>query len=331
MSARAGRCGFGTAPDWWTPRTPSREVYLPCREPVSRLRRSFAARWSSGSAPGAIRLISSVSPNRRPRPSAKGWLRLHYQRRSVRNRSGSAGELSADAAARDRSSAVDIFRFMSANQAHFPIAAMAGALGVTKAGYYAWVGRPVSVRAQADPALLRRIRTIHLGSHQTDGSQRIRAELRDQGRPTAAVARQVCGPRRLGRRCPRQRHGREILLDLECELLARRRLHSQLRACMALFSDIEGSYNPVRRHSALSDRSPLVYKQAHRSKPQLRPWSPKPHNHPRKRGHPRPRLRGEQLGCMTDFLFFSTIDACIYRKYIVYPVYIHHFARTITA
>jgi putative transposase len=35
---------------------------------------------------------------------------------------------------------------MSANQACFPIAAMARVLGVSKAGYYAWLQRPPSAR-----------------------------------------------------------------------------------------------------------------------------------------------------------------------------------------
>lgn len=33
---------------------------------------------------------------------------------------------------------------MNANQANFPIAAMARMLGVSKAGYYAWAGRQPS-------------------------------------------------------------------------------------------------------------------------------------------------------------------------------------------
>ena len=36
---------------------------------------------------------------------------------------------------------------------------------------------------------------------------------------------------------------------LECELLARRRFTSQAEARMAIFSYIEGWYNPARRHS----------------------------------------------------------------------------------
>ena len=50
---------------------------------------------------------------------------------------------------------------MSANQASFPIAAMARVLGVSKAGYYAWRQRPPSAHATADAALLKRIKTVH--------------------------------------------------------------------------------------------------------------------------------------------------------------------------
>ena len=49
---------------------------------------------------------------------------------------------------------------MSANQACFPIAAMARVLGVSKAGYCAWLQRPASAHAVADAALLKRVRTI---------------------------------------------------------------------------------------------------------------------------------------------------------------------------
>ena len=45
---------------------------------------------------------------------------------------------------------------MSANQASFPIAAMARVLGVSKAGYYGWLQRPPSAHATADAVLLKR-------------------------------------------------------------------------------------------------------------------------------------------------------------------------------
>jgi putative transposase len=46
---------------------------------------------------------------------------------------------------------------------------------------------------------------------------------------------------------------------LECELLDRRRFHSQAEAKLAVFDWIEGWYNPRRRHSALDRVSPLTY------------------------------------------------------------------------
>lgn len=49
---------------------------------------------------------------------------------------------------------------MRANQASFPIVRMARLLGVSRTGYYAWLDRPLSARAEADAALLRRIRTV---------------------------------------------------------------------------------------------------------------------------------------------------------------------------
>lgn len=46
---------------------------------------------------------------------------------------------------------------------------------------------------------------------------------------------------------------------LECELLAHRRLVSQAEAKMAVFSYIEGWYNPARRHSGIGYLSPIAY------------------------------------------------------------------------
>ena len=70
---------------------------------------------------------------------------------------------------------------MKANQATSPIARMARLLGVSRAGYYAWLDRPPSARAEADAALLRRIRTVHVTSRQTYGAPRVHAELRARG------------------------------------------------------------------------------------------------------------------------------------------------------
>ena len=70
---------------------------------------------------------------------------------------------------------------MNANQATFPVSTMARVLGVSKAGFYAWLRRPASAHAQADAALLKRIRTVHATSRETYGAPRVHAELRAGG------------------------------------------------------------------------------------------------------------------------------------------------------
>jgi putative transposase len=62
---------------------------------------------------------------------------------------------------------------MSANQARFPVATMARVLGVSKAGYYAWLRRPPSAHAVADAALSERIRAVHASSRETYGAPRV--------------------------------------------------------------------------------------------------------------------------------------------------------------
>ena len=58
---------------------------------------------------------------------------------------------------------------------------MARVLGVSKAGYYAWLQRPPSTHATADAALLTRIKTVHASSRQTYGAPRVHADLRGRG------------------------------------------------------------------------------------------------------------------------------------------------------
>jgi len=70
---------------------------------------------------------------------------------------------------------------MSANQADYPIKAMAQELHVSASGYYAWRSRPPSARATSDQDLLRRIRTIHATSRGTYGAPRVHAELEAEG------------------------------------------------------------------------------------------------------------------------------------------------------
>jgi len=68
-----------------------------------------------------------------------------------------------------------------ANQALFSVRTMCRLLGVSSSGYYASLHRKPSVRAQADAALLTRIRAIHARSRATYGSPRVHADLAEDG------------------------------------------------------------------------------------------------------------------------------------------------------
>jgi putative transposase len=65
---------------------------------------------------------------------------------------------------------------------------------------------------------------------------------------------------------------------LECELIDRRRFRSQAEARMAVFTFIEGWYNPRRRPSALGYLSPIQYERSTRPSP--RTPSPNPSTKP---------------------------------------------------
>jgi putative transposase len=71
-----------------------------------------------------------------------------------------------------------IFRLIDQEKAHHPISLLCRVLGVSRAGFYAWSGRPPSARARADQALTNQIRQIHTRSRATYGAPRIHAELR---------------------------------------------------------------------------------------------------------------------------------------------------------
>lgn len=69
---------------------------------------------------------------------------------------------------------------MKANQGSYPVATMCRTLGVSSSGYYAWLSRKPSARANADEALMAKIQTIHDRSKQTYGSPRIHKDLEEE-------------------------------------------------------------------------------------------------------------------------------------------------------
>jgi putative transposase len=68
-----------------------------------------------------------------------------------------------------------------AHRAHHAVTTLCRLLEISTSGYYAWTTRPASRRAQADAALLDRIRAIHDHSRGTYGVPRVHAELAAQG------------------------------------------------------------------------------------------------------------------------------------------------------
>jgi putative transposase len=70
---------------------------------------------------------------------------------------------------------------VSDHQAEYPIASMCRLLGVSSSGYYAWMKRRPSQRAETDAGLIGGIRAAHAASRGTYGAPRIHAELTAKG------------------------------------------------------------------------------------------------------------------------------------------------------
>jgi len=87
---------------------------------------------------------------------------------------------------------VNIFEFIEAEKAIFPIKFMCDRLGVTRQGFYAWRSRPPCERRIRDAGYTAVIKRIHHESRGTYGSPRIHAELADDYRI-------CCGRKRVAR------------------------------------------------------------------------------------------------------------------------------------
>jgi transposase InsO family protein len=67
------------------------------------------------------------------------------------------------------------FAFIAVEKAAFPVRLLCRTLQVSRAGFYAWQGRPPAPRVQADDRLGLEIAAIHAESRQRYGSPRIHA------------------------------------------------------------------------------------------------------------------------------------------------------------
>jgi putative transposase len=120
----------------------------------------------------------------------------------------------------------ETFRFIDAEKACFPIAFMCRRLGVSKAGYYAWLKRLPSARAVADARLSTTIHLIHAGSRGTYGAPRVHAELAQDhdvhcGRKRVARLMRIAGLRGVCRPRHVRTTRRDELADFSDDLVHR--------------------------------------------------------------------------------------------------------------
>lgn len=70
---------------------------------------------------------------------------------------------------------------MKAWRLQFPVQALCKVLAVSRSGFYAWLDRPPSSRAQEDERLKVAIRAAHRKTRQSYGPKRLQPELAAEG------------------------------------------------------------------------------------------------------------------------------------------------------
>jgi putative transposase len=73
------------------------------------------------------------------------------------------------------------FAFIHEEKALFPVSALCDVLGVSRSGYYVWIGRPLPARKGADARLAIEIAAAHKRSRGIYGSPRVHLELKARG------------------------------------------------------------------------------------------------------------------------------------------------------
>ncbi len=73
------------------------------------------------------------------------------------------------------------FAFIAAERARHSVAILCRCLRVTRSGFYAWLRRGLSARAQRDVVLRTKLRAFHAASHHRYGRPRLWKDLREDG------------------------------------------------------------------------------------------------------------------------------------------------------
>ena len=73
------------------------------------------------------------------------------------------------------------FGFIARHRGIWPVAWICEALGVSRAGFYAWLERPPSTRAQSDEELGKMVRASFLSSDRTYGARRVWHDVLAEG------------------------------------------------------------------------------------------------------------------------------------------------------
>jgi putative transposase len=73
------------------------------------------------------------------------------------------------------------FGFIAKHRSVWPVAWLCEALGVSRSGFHAWLGRGASARARADEALLPTIRSSFTASARTYGARRVWRDILETG------------------------------------------------------------------------------------------------------------------------------------------------------
>lgn len=96
------------------------------------------------------------------------------------------------------------YAMMKELQRDYPVPFMSRVYDVSPSGYYAWLGRPPSKRAQEEARLEVEIRAAHQRTRETYGPERLQEDLADNGVKTT-VHRVKRIRRKLGIRCKQKR------------------------------------------------------------------------------------------------------------------------------